>query len=73
MTSGGLGTPRADFFRPPKGGRRVRFSLDFVKRMRPISDDKIRHRIMTSAQLANIYIRLGGKLLWDAKAKQNRR
>jgi predicted dehydrogenase len=39
-------------------------------RTQPISDVATHHRTMTTAHLANIAIRLGRKLNWDARAEQ---
>jgi predicted dehydrogenase len=39
-------------------------------RTQPISDVATHHRTMTTAHLANIAIRLGRKLTWDAKTEQ---
>ena len=56
---------RADQFR-----RHARNFLDCVKsRETPVSDLESGHRVATACHLANLSLRLGRKLRWDAKTE----
>jgi hypothetical protein len=58
-------------YKGQKPGSHMANFFDCIKtREQPISDVYTHHRAMTTCHLANIAIRLGRKIKWDAKAEQ---